>query len=147
MRHPIGLELLRGDTSVDIEAMRRAVTVDLASDDDEAKYQQQDWRLHVQVQQVAAAELGTERAQELVTVHDDWSPNRTKSLSLEVSAVSPSLLATLQALLQGEHKDWCLAIEVCKRSGDTETEVGPVRIYAKDVFAVQALAPQVAGGA
>lgn len=147
MRQPLGLEILRGDTSVDIEAMRREVAVDFASEDDEAEYQQVDWRFHIQVQQVAADALGAERARALVTVHDDWSPNKTKTLSIELSALSPSLLASLQSLLRGEYNDWSLAIEVHQCSGDADAEVGPVRVYADKVFTVKALAQHVAGGA
>ncbi|OYT90144.1 MAG: hypothetical protein CFE43_19715 [Burkholderiales bacterium PBB3] len=120
--------------------MRRQVIVTLGTEEEESQYEQQDWRLHTQIQSVATEALGAGRAEALLTVHDDWYPNKTKSLNCDQAAVSADLVGELQGLLQGEFADWCLAIEVYRRSDGQEHELGPIRVYADKVFAVQALA-------
>ena len=147
MLQPIGLEFLRGDTSVDIEALKRAVTVTLSTQEEEATYEQQDWRLHTQIQQVAAAELGMEIAEKLFSVADDWFPNKTKSMRCDQTSISAGLVGALQGLLQGEFSDWSLAVEVYGTSESTEQQIGPIRVYAEKVYAVQALRAHLPSGA
>ena len=143
----IGLELLRGDTAVDIEAMKREVSVSIATKEQEAEYGRQDWRLHTQIQLVAVTQLGPETAQTLIAVHDDWFPSKNKSLSCDQVAISPKFVGALQHLLAGEFADWSLSIEVYRCYEGQKQDVGPIKVYVEKVFAVQALGPLLASGA
>jgi hypothetical protein len=141
------LELLRGDTAVHIAAMKRDVTISFATREEEVEYEQQDWRLHTDIQLVVAAEIGAEESRNFITMHEDWFPNKTKSLRCDQAAISAKFIGALQCLLRGEFATWSISIEVYGYSDGQQQDIGPIKVYAEKVFAVQALGARLVRGA
>ena len=113
--------------------------VEFASDAEEQHAEQIDLRLAERMHELAVAACNGGNAEELVHTNWDWFGSKSRSIVIDARILSRELVASLAALLCGEHADWFIYLDVQRSLANAAQELGVAAIFRDKIIIERSL--------
>jgi hypothetical protein len=111
---------------------------DSFTEEDNARYDKLNERLHRAIQKVAIKQFGRKGAEEYTYQNWDWyGPSYQCYVSVIRGHLGPEFLTRLHALLCGDFKEWAIVVRMWGDFMEADTEGGEVYIYSDEVVLLQ----------